>query len=274
MAHSSSEPRSTKRNSRVLLAAAQLQGASLTRAQLQGALLVGAHLQGASLNGAQLQGASLDYTQLQGALLGTASSNFTSSDVGPAQLNGASFENACVWRADARCADWKDTMVVHQETEPTKDKMSECDWTAASFAAFKQDIADEAPVGSEKRAATEKIEVRLDPSKSLEGEDEMAKIWTAREREAPSPEVYAKTVAELWRKTGCAEDGAPYVLHALIDRLSIPTRPFRDQSDAVKSLASTFLDEAHCPGAHGLSEYDKAKLRELAAPAPPPTPKP
>ena len=37
---------------------------------------------------------------------------------------------------------------------------------------------------------------------------------------------------------------------------------------------AAFLDEAHCAGAHGLSEADKAKLKEIAAPAPPPAPKP
>jgi hypothetical protein len=66
------------------------------------------------------------------------------------------------------------------------------------------------------------------------------------------------------------------VLHALIIRLSHPAliSPFRDQSDAAKSLASAFLDDAHCAGAHGLSEADKAKLKKIAAPAAPQAPEP
>ncbi|MDQ6869834.1 MAG: hypothetical protein M3178_16305 [Pseudomonadota bacterium] len=49
---------------------------------------------------------------------------------------------------------------------------------------------------------------------------------------------------------------------------------FREHRDAAKALASTFLDEAHCAGAQGLSEDDKAKLKEIAAPATPQAPKP
>ncbi|MFZ3325039.1 MAG: hypothetical protein WA231_03740 [Methylocella sp.] len=103
----------------------------------------------------------------------------------------------------------------------------------------------------------------------------MAKFWVTRERKSPTPKAYAKNLAGQWRKIGCAEDGAPYVLNALIDRLSVAdTSPFRDQSDAAKTLASAFLDEAHCPGAHGLSEIARAALKKIAASAPPPAPKP
>jgi hypothetical protein len=102
---------------------------------------------------------------------------------------------------------------------------------------------------------------RLDPAKALEGEDEMAKIWAAHERESPSPEDYAKSLERQWLELGCATVGAPYVLHGLIAELSYPDfSPFRDQSDAAKALAVAFLDEAHCPGAHGRSEADKAEL--------------
>jgi hypothetical protein len=104
----------------------------------------------------------------------------------------------------------------------------------------------------------------------------MAKIWAVREREAPTPEVYEKSLAEQWSKTGCAAEGAPYVLHGLIFELRYPEiSPFRDQSDAAKALVAAFLDEAHCAGAHGLSEADRAKLKKIAAPAAPPAaPKP
>jgi hypothetical protein len=117
----------------------------------------------------------------------------------------------------------------------------------------------------------ESIEQRLDPTKALDRED--AKFWAAREREAPAPEAYAKSLAGQLRETACAAEGAPYVLHALVARLSIPIF-FRDQSEAAKDLAAAFLDEAHCPGAHGLSEADKVKLKEIAAPAAPQASKP
>jgi hypothetical protein len=120
-----------------------------------------------------------------------------------------------------------------------------------------------------------RIEPRLDPTKPLEGEDEMAKTWAARERESSTPKAYEKSLAEQWREVGCAAEGAPYVLHALI---ALPTYyvlwPLDYQSVEAKALASAFLDEAHCPGAHGLSEADKARLKEIAAPATPRAPKP
>lgn len=99
----------------------------------------------------------------------------------------------------------------------------------------------------------------------------MAKVWAAREREAATPEAYAKTLATQWRELGCAAEGAPYVLHGLIAQLN---SPFRDQSDAAKALEDAFLDEAHCPGAHWLSEDDKAKLKKIAATPAPHAPKP
>jgi len=243
---------------------AELQGASLDEAQLQGATLDGAQLRGASLNGiffgpdTQLQGASLDHAQLQGASLNDA------------QLQGASF-GVCAWRADARWAAWKDTRVTRPEMGPKVDKVPECDWTVASLAALKQLIAKEVPQGENKRLAMERIEQRLDPTKALEGDKEMAKIWAAREREAPAPEAYEKSLAGQWRELGCDADSAPYVLHGLIARLS---SSFRDQSDAAKALAAALLDEADCAGAHGLSEADKAKLKKIAGPAAPQAPKP
>ncbi len=39
---------------------------------------------------------------------------------------------------------------------------------------------------------------------------------------SPAQEVFEKALAEQWRKTGCDATGAPYVLRALIARLSSP----------------------------------------------------
>jgi hypothetical protein len=39
-------------------------------------------------------------------------------------------------------------------------------------------------------------------------------------------------------------------------------------------LAATFLDEEHCPGARGLTNDEKAKLKEIRDRAPPPPSKP
>jgi len=244
-----------------------LQGASLDGTQLQGASLNGTQLQGAPLREAQLQGASLDGAQLQGALLDQA------------QVQGASFIGVCAWRADARQAAWEDTRVAHPETDPKPYEVHGCGWTAASFVALQKLIADEIPEWevpevNDKDANLIRIIHRLDPANALEGEDEMAKVWATRDRESPAPKAYAKSLAGQWRETGCAAEGAPYVLQALIARLRVPfSSSFRDLSGWAKDLAADFLYE-NCAGAHGLSDADKAKLKKLAAPAAPQAPKP
>jgi len=262
--------------------ATQLQGASLEHAHLQGASLDFAKLQGATFEGAGLQGALLYKAQLQGALLDKV------------QLQGASFEHAFVWRADARKAIWKDTWVTRPEAGQIyscrnymglKNYVT-CDWTADTFEELKSLIAKEVLGGDQRRAAMEGIERRLDPAKALEGEKEMTMIWAALEQDSPTPDVYEKSLAEQWRATGCAADGAPYVLRVLLYRLNTDIRyevgdviyqvhsPFGDNSPEVPKLAAAFLDEAHCAGARGLSEADKAKLKQIAAPAAPLAPKP
>jgi uncharacterized protein YjbI with pentapeptide repeats len=242
---------------------AELQDARLDGARLQGAKLVGAYLQGAWLSGAQLQGASLDGAQLQGALLDGAN------------LRGASFRGTCAWRADARQAVWEDTRVTRPETGSKADKVTECEGTAASLTALKQLIAARVPEGDNRRSIIRWIEQRLDPTKALKGEKEMAKVWAARVNSSPAPELYAESLAGQWRELGCAAEEAPYVLHGLVDQLgSAENSPFRDQSDVAKALASAFLDGAHCAGVHGLSEADKAKLKNIAAPPAPHPPRP
>ncbi len=276
---------------------AWLQGAYLLNAELQGASLAYAHLQGAYLGGARLQGASLAYAELQGASLlkarlqgaSLAYAQLQGASLAGAGLEGASFSNAFVWRTDARQATWKDTLVAVPETGPKGtcfegNERAACDWTAASFEDLKRLVAEQVPkvnVDQDVLENLERIKQGLDPGKALEGEGDMAKIWAARKRETPTPEVYEKSVVNLWRQLGCSAEGAPYVLHGLVVQLnglatpygnSIPRIPI--QSDAAKARAAAFLDEAHCPGAHGLSEADKARLKKIAAPDAPPPPKP
>jgi uncharacterized protein YjbI with pentapeptide repeats len=95
-----------KKNTRLALDRAELQGASLISARLQGASLTDAELQGASLTGAQLQGATLTGAQLQGATLDGAA------------LQGASLAVVSTWRADVRTAHWENTRVVNLQARP------------------------------------------------------------------------------------------------------------------------------------------------------------
>jgi uncharacterized protein YjbI with pentapeptide repeats len=248
---------------------ARLQGASLERSQLEGASLMGAQLKCASLDHAVLHGASLERAQLQGASLVDAELHGASFK--QATLQGAALVGVCSWRADARGASWQDTRVEL----PKAGEIDKCNWTVPAFAAFKQLISQEVPEDAYKRTARVWVEQRLDPTKTLEDEEEMAKIWAARESEAPAPETYEKSLAVIWRDVGCTAEAAPYVLHGLVAQLNMPDNSlFRDHTDAEKALAAAFLDDAHCAGAHGLSDDDKATLKKIAAQASPPAPKP
>jgi uncharacterized protein YjbI with pentapeptide repeats len=255
------------------LKGAQLQGASLT-ADLQGAWLEGARLQGASLYFTRLQGASLDGAQLQGASLEGA--QLQGASLEGAQLQGASLMNVCAWRADARKAIWKDTRVVTSMTavKDESPKESGCNWTATSFEDLKNLIAMLHPIGLDRFFAMERIEPTLDPTKALGGEDEMAKVWADRESESPAPKVYEKSLAEQWQTAGCAAEGAPYVLRALLNRLGDPKiSPFAPDSPETPKLAAAFLAK-DCAGTRGLSDAVIAKLTAIRDRAPRPAPKP
>ncbi|HEY8005300.1 MAG TPA: pentapeptide repeat-containing protein [Methylocella sp.] len=287
---------------------AQLQGAQLNFVQLQGASLTSAELQGASLDGAKLQGASLNWTQLQAASLKVASldgaylqnaqlqgaqldrsdlrgANFECDVIRPeplqcTRLEGASLKQVFAWRADARRADIWGARVVDPETgqkylcEKNGDP-SACDWSAESFDELKRLITDQIPEGEKRRAAMERIALSLDPTKPMEGEDEMARFWEAQAHSSDAHEDYEKRVAGVWRETGCAEEGAPYVLRSFLSRLEVSwDSPFDEQSPQLPALAKAFLDEAHCFGAHGLTGAEKAKLKAIRDRPPTPASKP
>jgi uncharacterized protein YjbI with pentapeptide repeats len=271
---------------------AELQGASLSRDQLQCSSLQGSELQGARLDNAKLQGASLDYAELQGAYLFNA------------QLTYASFLNVFVWRAYARAADFKGARVAAliigpkyhcNGTEPPPPGSDPiypfCDWTTDSFEKLRNLIAELVPNGYYQEKAMDRIK-GLDLNKHFEAEEEMTKIWADI---SPAPDAYKnfaeqipassstspayeKGIAAQWQATGCASEGAPYVLRALLGRLDGNAWPFPKESPEKESpekakLAATFLDK-DCAGARGLSEGEIAKLASIRDRAPPPSPKP
>jgi hypothetical protein len=104
-----------------------------------------------------------------------------------------------------------------------------------------------------------------------------AKAWTDLAREsARSAGSYFDTLAKIFKEIGCAADGAPYVIGALIprldDRFESDRYEFARNISQEAEVASAFLDEAKCPGARGLSEENKARLQEIRNRGlPPPT---
>jgi len=84
---------------------------------------------------------------------------------------------------------------------------------------------------------------------------------------------YFNTLAKTLKEIGCAADGAPYVVGALIRpisavRVQLDYR-FGPNLSQEAEVAAAFLDEPKCPGARGLSEENKAKLQEIRDRSPP-----
>ena len=75
-------------------------------------------------------------------------------------------------------------------------------------------------------------------------------------KSARSSDSYFSTLAEILKKVGCAAEGAPYVIRGLM-------RVTWGNPSQAAGIASAFLDETKCPGARGLSEGNKEKLREI-----------
>ena len=146
---------------------AQLQGASLFDTWLQGAELEGAGLEGAQLEGAHLEGASLNGAHLDGALLKDA------------RLQAASLADVTAWRADSRKAVVESARVINAETDTKQ-------WSVGSFEMLKKLILEQVPEGYKRQLAIKLIEGALDPTKTLEGEDEMAKTWERLAHSSPT----------------------------------------------------------------------------------------
>jgi uncharacterized protein YjbI with pentapeptide repeats len=244
------------------LAQAQLQGALLAQAQLQGAILEGAQLQGAMLEGAQLQGALLDNAQLQGALLDNA--QLQGAGLLGAQLQGASLRQVFVWRADVRGAHVQDARIEAVATSPRRpceDRTGVCDWSN-SLDDLKRSFEHDIPESDRRTAILRGLERNLDPTKPLDGEEEMARRWIELQGASPEPDIYEEKLANVWRGIGCAADGAPFVLTGLVRTMSGQSPLFAKRSAQVSRLAADFLKE-DCAGAHGISEDTRVALMKL-----------
>jgi hypothetical protein len=93
----------------------------------------------------------------------------------------------------------------------------------------------------------------------------MAQRWSELQSSSLTLSAYEEELFNQWKRIGCAVDGAPYVLTALIQRLQPPfVSPFKYNSPQLERLEAEFLKE-ECAGARGLSEDIKEKLKELSA---------
>jgi uncharacterized protein YjbI with pentapeptide repeats len=264
---------------------ARLQGASLGGTQLQGADLRGVQLGGANLYQAQLQGASLIETQLQGASL--IERQLQGATLMHLRLDGALLSEIFVWRT-VPFFNQAGAFVDAPQTEPKYSGLDcpvgkHCDWSETSFAALKSLIKNSVPAGPGYDQALRQIAELEKPPYAAD--EALAKAWTDRAKEsaARSADSYFNTLAKIFKKIGCAADGAPYVIGGLLGPGRIYANAilnYRFEGDSryegnlseEAEVAGAFLDEAKCPGARGLSEENKAKLREIrdrGLPAPP-----
>src|SRR5262249_43458608 len=96
-------------------------------------------------------------------------------------------------------------------------------------------------------------------------DEALAKTWTdLAEKSERSTNSLVIARAKIFEEIGCAADGAPYVMGALTRQLDGRFLGYIQPHLAQEAeVAAAFLDEAKCPGALGLSEEAKAKLREI-----------
>jgi hypothetical protein len=128
------------------------------------------------------------------------------------------------------------------------DVPSTCGWSPELFNELRQLSAKQFSEEDYRlRPAMERID-NLDPTNALIGEDKMAKAWEDRAR--PATENDYERLSGIWRDTGCAAEGTPYVIGGLLFQLQMGVSPLGAQS---RQLAAAFLDEEHCPGARSLS---------------------
>jgi Pentapeptide repeats (8 copies) len=254
------------------LQGAQLQGAVLERAQLQGASLVVAQLQGASLSNAHLQGASLERAQLQGAVFGNAElrdaslndAQLQGASIGETEAQGASLRDVFVWRTTPPLKKYLESAwIVGPEPKPKYSGLDcavgkTCDWSDQAYAALKK-LLEALPARSLRSFALEWIEQLGE--KPYEEDPVSAKAWRDLAAESQlSAKAYPGELAKRLIGIGCAANEAPYVVGGLIEQLDVR---FQGNPAQKAEVARAFLDEANCPGARGLSEEKKTKLRQI-----------
>ena len=260
------------------LSKAGLQGAVLQEVNLQGALVVDAFLQGALLSNVDLRGALVIQARLQGADL--MSVRLDAATIFRPQLQGTSFQDSrlalaaihtpYLWRAgEADCTDAQVTepqfeALVEVIEEPFKPAVQ----TPATPGAIEGFIAGVVKGLSDPRstAVQEKLRKRLGvPQDRGESEKEGAReqVWRAcAAKTQPAEEYDRRRLALLVELTCQAGQDQRYVA----EQISEHWLGMNAGDGFVRSLARAFLglDGRACPGAQGLDDSIKDKLRGLA----------
>ena len=252
---------------RARLYAAELQGADLSQAHLQGADLTSAQLQGADLSYALLHVADLSYAQLQGADLMGA--ELQGAFLGTAELEAADFTGTVVWgtvfpKRDAAKDIWGKPETAAKSREGCAGDVVMCDWGQDAYAALKSMVENEASNEFWRLIALRKIAI-LEKRPDADGEIE-ARNWTALFNPNLDRGNYLAALATALQETLCSADGSPDAIAGLLidSKFGNPGfARFKDNAAQEIRLAEGLLDDSKCPGARGLAEESKAKLRKI-----------
>jgi len=134
-----------------------------------------------------------------------------------------------------------------------------CDWRDEAYSALKA-LVEAIPAGSQRNSALKRVESL--GQKPFEEDGPSAKAWRELVAETRRSEAYPGELAKRLIGIGCAASEAPYVVGGLTEQLDA-----RFNSHAARAeVARAFLDEENCPGAQGLSEAKKTKLRQILGP--------
>jgi hypothetical protein len=165
----------------------------------------------------------------------------------------------------------KDAVSADPVTDPGKKCLEYFEGNCKAFLApslskwfdqLKRKIIAEVPDGRFRQDAVTRIS-KLDPAKPPQppqDEDAMSKDWAEVKAQSLELPKYAEALAQQLWATGCALDGAPYVVRRFIGRFD----SFVTKGIEIHKLADVFL-AANCFGSQGLSETDTLKLREIHA---------
>jgi uncharacterized protein YjbI with pentapeptide repeats len=245
------------------LSVAEMQGANLYKAEMQGADLAIAEMQGADLSFAKMQGADLSFAKMQGANLYKA--EMQGADLAAAEMQGANLYGAALWLATARSAnlylaDDRDMTVTDPFAEPDPAKRA-----ARASEAIEGWLA-EIPHEDVRKSALERLATLREPSSLLGKRAPGAWNPWLDAASLPVVEWTQSTEEELaiaLGELGCDAGKAPDIARGLLNRVHLKTvlrrhRPYQP-------MLATALLAPDCAGARGLTEEERAQLREIAA---------
>ena len=87
-----------------------------------------------------------------------------------------------------------------------------------------------------------------------------SELWAELEKNRPTLAKYQERLADTLGEIGCKSESAPYVIKGLSHRFK---NALGDDLALARVVVANFVDETRCPGARGLSESEKAVLREI-----------